>query len=326
MGCVDIMLHVQLLKIFFHDEIMYMRKIILAGGTGNLGRLLAKEFNIQGYKVVLLTRNRNLKTDEQFIPVYWDGRQLGDWTAHLEQADAVVNLSGESIQCRYTEINKKLLIDSRVESTHNIGVAIQLAKLPPRLWINFSGVSIFENKPPFSTEESTVYADTFLAKLSKDWEQAFWDAKIAQTKKICFRVSPVLSREFGMLQELYQLAKFGLAGTVGNGKQFVSWIHQEDFARMVSWIVQHDAPSSIYHACAPNAVTNKAFMSELRSTVSMPLGLPLPRFFAYIGAWAKGVEANLLLDSTAVISTQTLKDGFIFRYPTLDLALKNLLS
>ncbi len=303
-----------------------MKKIILAGGTGNLGQLLATEFNEHGYQVILLTRNKELKSTDKYLSVYWDGLQLGKWTTYLENADAVINLSGKSIQCRYTEKNKKLLIDSRIEPTYILGKAIQMSKQAPRLWINFSGVSIFENKPPFHTEESLEYADTFLAKLSQIWEKTFWEADTEQTKKVCLRVSPVLSKKFGMLKELYPLAKLGLAGTVGNGQQYISWIHQTDFTRLVWWIIQQQELHHTYHACAPEAFTNKDFMMSLRTQVGVPLGLPLPEFMARVGAWVKGVEPNLLLDSTAVITSQTLKDGFTFQYPRLDFALKNLLT
>lgn len=258
-----------------------MKKIILAGGSGNLGQLLSKACRSIGYQVIILTRNKNLKNTPAHAEVYWDGEHLGDWCAYLEGAEVIINLSGKSIQCRYTEENKKLLLSSRIQSTCVIGQAIQKTVIPPRLWINFSGVSIFENLPPFHDESSKQYASTFLAQLSQQWEQAFWQAETpSATRKVCLRVSPVLAKDFGMLQGLYPLAKIGLAGTVGDGRQYISWIHKDDFVSIILWLINLANPEGTYHACAPQALPNKEFMDILRHQVHMPIGIPLPPIMA----------------------------------------------
>lgn len=301
-----------------------MKKIILAGGTGHLGKLLTKEFVRQGYAVVILSRSARPLPDEQVSMVEWDGVTLGKWKEVLDGADAVINLTGKSVQCRFTEANKKELVDSRILPTRLLGEAIKQLTNPPRLWINFSGISIFDGIQTVSDEDSMLYGTGFLADLSKKWEQVFGEAHTPLTHKVCLRVSPVLSPDFGMFKELYALAKVGLAGTVGDGKQCVPWIHEQDLVRLVCWIIQQESPSPLYHACAGAPVSNAVFMKMLRHAVGIAFGLPLPGLFAKIGAYFKGVESAMLLNTTIVTTTKTLKEGFQFSYPTLEEAFAQL--
>lgn len=303
---------------------MMHKKIVLAGGTGNIGKLLSDAFLKIGWEVVILSRKAQESVNPQLKYVKWDGKTLGDWSDSLEDVDTVINLSGKSIQCRFTEENKKVLLSSRIEPTKILGEAIQKLNRPPRLWINFSGISLFEGLKGIHNEESAQSGNTFLASLTKQWEKAFFDAETPNTNKVCLRLSPVLSRDFGMFKELYPLAKLGLGGRVSDGQQMVSWIHEEDLVRLVSWIVNHVAPSSLYHACTPEPESNEIFMKNLRIAVGMPIGLPLPALFAKIGAFFKGVESDMLLLTNSVYAKRPSDEGFKYQYPTTTLAFKHL--
>lgn len=303
-----------------------MKRIVLAGGTGNIGKLLSKVLTDSNYEVIILSRSDQDSSSSLIKYVKWDGENQGAWVQELEKADAVINLSGKSIQCRFTEENKKALLKSRIDPTNALGEAIKSLTNPPRLWINFSGISLFEGLEGLYDEDSTVYADTFLANLTKKWEHVFFSAETSSTTKVCLRLSPVLSTEFGMFKELYPLAKLGLGGTVGDGMQKISWIHESDLVSLVSWIINHESPGKVYHACAPKPESNKEFMQNLRTAVNMPIGMPLPKVFAKIGAYFKGVESDMLLLSNSVASKRTIQEGFIHKYPNTHSAFKDLIK
>jgi len=301
-----------------------MKKIVIAGGTGNIGKLLSEKLLELGYQVIILTRNNQQSQSNGLHYMKWDGESLGQWSDVLEEAEAIINLSGKSIQCRFTEENKKALLSSRIKPTHILGEAIKQANKGPRLWINFSGISIFEGVQTSNDEHSTNYADTFLANLTKQWEQTFFESNTPQTNKVCLRLSPVLSKDFGMFRELYPLAKWGLGGKVGNGEQLISWIHELDLVQLVLWILDQEKPSALYHACVPEPATNQHFMQDLRKAVGVSFGLPLPTVFAKVGAFFKGVESDMLLLTNNVFTTQTIQEGFVFTYPNSIKAFKHL--
>lgn len=303
-----------------------MKKIVLAGGTGNLGKLLTPAFVKMGYAVVILSRSAHSLPDKNVTVVEWDGATLGAWQEALEGADAVINLSGKSIQCRFTETNKKELMRSRILPTQLLGKCISQLKKAPRLWINFSGISIFEGVSKLSNEDSKEYGTGFLAILSSEWEKVFFAADTPYTKKVCLRISPVLSNNFGMFKELHALAKMGLAGKVGDGRQCVAWVHEQDFVRLVCWIIGHKSPSSLYHACTIEPVTNEFFMKTLRKTIGVSFGMPMPVFFTKLGAYLKGIESSVLLDTIKTTTTKTVEEGFQFAYPTLESALGQLVK
>jgi len=303
---------------------MVSKKIVIAGGTGNIGKLLSKTFAESGYEVIILSRQRMNSMNPKIKYILWDGEAIGSWVEELEDVDTLINLSGKSIQCRFTEKNKKELLYSRITPTQILGEAIEKLNSPPRLWINFSGISIFEGLDGNHDEGSKNYGNTFLANLTKQWEETFVNSYTPKTHKVILRLSPVLSKNFGMFKELYPLAKFGLGGQVADGEQYVSWIHELDLIRMVRWIIVHESPSILYHACAPEPISNKGFMKHIRKAVGMPIGMPLPTLFAKIGAFFKGVESDMLLLTNSVYATQPSKEGFNYNYPTTSVAFEHL--
>lgn len=303
-----------------------MKKIILAGGTGALGKLLTDAFINSGWHVVILTRRITIPNTSDITWVRWDGANLGDWSTYLEGADAVINLSGKSIQCRFTEDNQKELYDSRILPTKVLGKAIEQLNDKPNLWINFSGVSIFNQLDVLQDENSKEIGKGFLASLTEAWERAFWDANLSDVQQVVLRVSPVLLKDSGFFAELLPLVKMGLGGHVADGKQWINWIHYTDLVNLIFWIIQHEKPAPIYHACSPSPSSNAIFMKTFRSVVGIPIGFPLPTMMAKIGAFAKGVDASLLLDSTPVTTSATVEDGFVFQYPNAEVAIKQLLN
>ncbi|MGN0003247.1 MAG: TIGR01777 family oxidoreductase [Sphingobacterium composti] len=303
---------------------MAQKKIVLAGGTGNIGKLLTNEFVKLGYQVLILSRRVQQSKNSNIKYVPWDGETKGAWVDELEDVDTIINLSGKSIQCRFTEENKKELLASRILPTKVLGAAIVDLMHPPRLWINFSGISVFEGLDGFHDEDSKDYAQTFLANLTKKWEETFENSITPKTQKVILRLSPVLSKEFGMFKELYPLAKFGLGGKVGNGQQNISWIHESDLIAIVLWIINQEKVSNLYHACVPKPESNELFMQTLRQAVSMPIGFPLPAFLAKIGAYFKGVESDMLLLTNAVEAKRLSQEGFIYKYPTTQKAFEHL--
>lgn len=302
-----------------------MAKIILAGGTGHLGSLLQTHFLQKGWEVIVLSRKTYESSNPLLHFVQWDGEHLGEWVDSLRAADVVVNLSGKSISTRFTAENKKLLTDSRIKPTRIIGKAISSLDNPPRLWINFSGISIFEEvEGSVRNEKDTDYGYTFLAQLSQQWETAFWAENLSHTQRVALRVSPVLSPDFGLFSELYPLTKLGLGGKVANGQQLMPWIHQDDLVGIVDWLIESENLHSVYHACSPNTISNQELMNALRDAAGVKFGMPLPRLFASIGAFIKGVNSSLLLASTPATTKYLIDDGYMFKFADIYPALKQL--
>ncbi|MFB2118173.1 TIGR01777 family oxidoreductase [Parapedobacter sp. 2B3] len=299
-------------------------KIIIAGGAGVLGMLLSDVYTEQGWEVVVLSRT-GFRVSGNIRYTYWNGYTLGDWTRELEGATAVINLAGQSINTRFTAKKKQEILDSRVLTTTLIGDAIAGCKHPPAVWINAGGISIFEPSSTLFTEQDPPNGTGFLAQVSKQWEAAFADANVPATRKVQLRISSVLLSKGGMLDPLVKLVRLGLGGTVGPGNQYVSWIHERDFAKLVGWIITNDSVEGIVHACSPNPVTNKAFMEALRRRLRVSIGIPAPAWAVRLGARVIGTEPQLALDGHRVVSKILRDEDFRFDYPDVAHALDNLL-
>lgn len=303
-----------------------MAKIILAGGSGTLGNMLCAAFRDEDNEIIVLTRQDMKRHHPHVDFVHWDGKSMGDWCKELEGADYVINLSGSNIKTRFTEKNKELLVRSRIEPTKVLGEAIAKAENPPRVWMNFSGISIYNNAPTLQDETGTQYADDFMSSIVKKWEGTFLEAKTPRTEKVILRMSPILSKGSGMFPELYPITKLGLGGPVGDGKQLVSWIHEDDFVGLLTWLISLEKHEAIYHLCSPNPVTNAEFMAALRKAAGAKFGLPLPAFMAKIGSAVKGMDPSLILDSVPVTTILTLKNGYTFKFPYIQPAFNQLVK
>lgn len=308
-----------------------MNKIILAGGSGFLGSELAKHFNALGWEVVILTRAPKPRTDG-VREVAWDSKSLGDWAGELEGATAVVNLTGRSVDCRYNAKNRRDIMDSRVNSTRVVGEAIARCKTPPRVWLNSSTATVYQHtfgKPHDESSQemdsATDAKDAFSVEVAQAWERTLNEANTPQTRKIALRTSMVLGLgRNSVFPVLRRLTKFGLGGRQGSGKQFVSWIHVEDFCRATEWIIAHEDLTGPINQCAPHPLPNAEMMKLFREVCRMPIGLPATEWMLEIGAFFLRTETELIFKSRRVVSQKLPASGFEFRFPTFREAITDL--
>ncbi len=298
-----------------------MKTIIIAGGNGFLGQVLETNFSKKGFTVKILTRSP--KRDNE---IYWNAKDLGKWTNNLEHADVLINLTGKSVDCRYTEKNKKLIYDSRIDSTHVLGLATNLCEHPPKLWINSSTATIYRHSTDKEMdEEHGEIGNDFSMNIAKSWEEAFYSIKNPKTRKIAIRTAIVLGRKGGALIPLKNLTKFGLGGKQAEGKQKVSWIHEEDFARAIDFLIEQESASGNFNLSVPKPTDNNTLMKVLRNTMQMPFGINHPKWLLKIGARIIGTETELVLKSRNVIPKRLLQSGFKFKFEQLDVAINDLL-
>jgi uncharacterized protein (TIGR01777 family) len=310
---------------------MNTNKIILAGGSGFLGGELAKHFGALGWEVVILTRTPKPRLDSA-REVAWDTKSLGDWARELEGATAVVNLTGRSVDCRYTAKNRRDIMESRVNSTRVVGEAIAQRKTPPRVWLNSSTATLYTHTFGMPHDESSQDMDSavdakdaFSVEVAQAWERTLNEAHTPQTRKVALRTSMVLGLgRNSVFPVLRRLTKLGLGGRQGSGNQFVSWIHAEDFCRAIEWIVAHENLAGPINQCAPNPLPNKEMMKIFREVCRMPIGLPATEWMLEIGAFFLRTETELIFKSRRVMPGRLLADGFQFLFPTFREALANL--
>jgi uncharacterized protein (TIGR01777 family) len=300
------------------------KKIIIAGGSGFLGRSIYKRYSDPETEIIILSRS--LKPDQGNIRyVAWDGQNLGDWVYELEGAAMIINLTGKSVNCRYTVKNKSEIIDSRVNATRIIGKAINLTKSPPKLWINAGSAAIFGDSGAMVKYEGDQYGQGFSPEVCIQWEAAFNEIKTPHTRKVFLRIGMVLQTDGGVLKPFVNMVRFGLGGKIGSGEQYITWIHETDFLNLIQWVEEGNIAGMI-HCSSPHPVKNAEFMQEIRNAVHIPFGLPNPTLLIKLGAAIIGTEAELVLSGRRVCS-QVLKDKqFQFKYPLLRDALMNLLN
>ena len=309
------------------------RKIVIAGGNGFLGRLLADWLIDQDFMVTVLSR-RPAEVAPGVRLALWDGESLGDWTQEFESAMAVVNLAGRSVNCRYTRKNRRKILDSRLRSTRAIGQAIAACKAPPRVWLNSSTATIYKHSLDRPMDDltgeigATAEAnDEFSIEVATAWEHAVDEAATPNTRKAVLRIAMVLAPERGTVFDvLHRLVQFGLGGTMGRGDQFVSWIHGEDFCRAVGWLIDRADLSGPVNLAAPEPLPNRELMRLLRRLCKMPIGLPAKRWMLEIGAFFLRTESELILKSRRVVPRRLLDSGFAFDFPTAESALANIVS
>jgi len=305
-------------------KIMKIKKIILAGGTGFLGQAINDRFNTSGTEIIVLTRGASRK-QKNINYINWDGTTIGDWANSFEGADVLINLTGRSVDCRYNEKNKAEIISSRINATKVLGQAINKTKNPPHVWLNSASATIYGySEEKFMDEFSGDIGSGFSVEVCKLWEQSFNEVITPNTRKVAMRISMVLGKGGGVMPVLSKLTRLGLGGKMGSGKQFISWIHEEDFLNAIFWLIEHDNASGAYNFAAPHPITNNHFMSLLRKQLHVRIGLPATKWMLEIGAFFIRTETELILKSRKVVPTKLVKEGFEFKYPTVEAALKNL--
>lgn len=256
----------------------------------------------------------------------WDGATLGPWRDEIDGCDVVINLAGRSVNCRYTPANRAEILESRVASTRIVGEAIASAKREPRVWLQAGTATIYAHRYDLPNDEYTGILggnepdapDTwrFSIEVAQAWERAFAEAETGQTRKVLLRSAMTMSPDSGgVFDTLRRLVRIGLGGTAGDGKQFVSWIHYEDFVAAVYWLIEHDKVSGAVNLAAPNPLPNREFMRLLREASGAGFGLPAFGWMLEIGAMFLRTETELILKSRRVIPARLLEQGFSFRYP-----------
>jgi len=298
-------------------------RIVLTGGSGQMGTLLARHFDEQGHQVVVIARS------VQAAPwrvVEWDGATLGDWSRELERADLLINLAGRSVNCRYTPANRKAIKDSRVQSTLLLGRAIARLAHPPRVWMNASTATIYRHALDRAMDEETGEIGgnerdcpsswRFSIDVATSWEEAFFSAVAPRTRKIALRSAMTMSPDRGgIFAELLRLVRLGLGGTAGSGDQYVSWIHEADFIRSIEFLMAHEEFEGPVNLAAPNPLPNREFMRALRRAWGTRVGLPAPRPLLELGAVFLRTETELILKSRRVVPGRLLRAGFEFQFP-----------
>ena len=299
-------------------------KVVIPGGTGQVGTLLARAFHARGDEVVVLGRS---PAPALWRTVSWDAATIGDWAGELEGADVVVNLAGRSVNCRYTPENRRQIMESRVLSTRVVGAAIARSPRPPRIWLQASTATIYAHRYDAPNDEATGLIggdDTgapstwrFSVAVARAWEQAAQELPTPQTRLVLMRSAMIMSPDRGgIFDTLLGLARFGLGGPAGGGRQYVSWLHDADFIRAVDSLIAHDELAGPVNLASPNPLPYGAFMRALRRAWGMPVGLPATRWMVELGAFVLRTESELALKSRRVVPGRLLQSGFAFHWPS----------
>lgn len=293
-----------------------MKKVVLAGGTGFVGQDFAQRFKKLGYEVLTISRQPG--------HIAWEDSD-GIRQA-LEGAEMLINLAGKSVNCRYTDENRRIILESRTSTTRILGESVLECDHPPELWINSSTATIYrhaEDRP--MTEKEGEIGSGFSVDVAKAWEQAFFEFSLPSTRQIALRIAIVLGKG-GVMEPLTNLVRFGLGGSQGPGTQQFSWIHIEDLFRMVLYLQQYPELEGVFNASSPHPVTNRQLMESLRRHMGVRIGLPSPRWMLEVGARFIRTETELVLKSRWVIPERIEQEGFTFIFDTLDTALDEILK
>jgi uncharacterized protein len=307
-------------------------KIVIPGGSGQVGTVLSRAFFAEGHDVVVLSRNPR---PQEWRTVYWDAITTAGWVNELEGADAIINLAGFTVNCRYTQRNRNKIKTSRVASTRLLGEAVRKLNHPPHTWLQASTATIYAHRFDAPNDELTGIIGggepnapekwNFSIDVARAWESAFDEVALPETRKIKMRSALILSPDpGGIFDTLLCLVRTGLGGSQGSGMQYVSWVHHVDFIRAVSWLIHQTDLDGIVNIAAPNPIPNREFMRELREAWGVPLGFSASKWMLEIGAVLLRTETELVLKSRRVVPGRLIKDGFHFDYPAWGKAAQDL--
>jgi len=304
-----------------------MKKIVIAGGSGYLGRLAARYFLQRGWRVVTLARKKFLVFSDRESVALWDGKSFGPWESSLENADLLLNLAGRTVNCRYSRKNRAEILNSRLDSTWALGEAVRRlpAELRPKLWLNSSTATIYRHALDRSQDElSGEIGKGFSVEIAKAWEQAFFAFQDTGIRMAALRTAMVFGPGVGGVYEAYKgIVKKGLGGSAGSGDQFVSWVHAEDFLGMIDFL-EKSKMDGVVNLCSPHPLPNCEFMRLLRQSLGIKIGLPAPEWLLEIGAVFMRTETELLLKSRRVVPRRLLEAGYVLQFAQAEAAFKNL--
>ena len=307
-------------------------KVVIPGGTGQVGTALGRMLRSDGHEVVVLTRRP--AGDGQ---VFWDGERLGPWAREVDGCDVVINLAGRSVSCRYTKENLTAMMRSRVRSARVVGQAIAVAGRPPRAWLQMSTATIYAHTYGTANDDVTGVIGgseegvpgywAFSVDIAQAWERELDEAKVPATRKVALRAAMVMTPDRGgVFDVLSRMARLGLGGPVAGGGQYVSWIHEDDFTAAVRFIIDHDILAGPVNLASPGPVRQRDLMRELRAAWGVPVGLPATRWMAELGALAIRTDTELLLKSRRVVPGLLTAAGFEFRHGTWPEAARDLVQ
>jgi len=299
-------------------------KIVIPGGTGQVGVILARAFHQAGHQVVVLGRDPH---PAEWRTVKWDGETLGDWASELDGADVVINLAGRSVNCRYTPANRRAIMESRIKSTQILGLAIAQVARPPGVWLQSSTATIYSHRYNAPNDEATgIIGGTepnapstwrFSIDVATTWERIANESVTPRTRKVLMRSAMIMSPDpGGVFDTLLRVVRFGLGGRVANGKQYMSWVHDQDFVRSVFWLIEHEEIAGAVNISSPNPLPYSDFMHDLRAAWGIPFGLFATAWMLEIATWVLRTESELVLKSRRVIPTRLVQSGFSFQFPT----------
>lgn len=308
-------------------------KVVIPGGSGQVGTILARAFH-GAHDVVVLARQPQ---DAPWRTVPWDGKTLGGWESEIDGSDVVINMAGRSVNCRYTPCHRREIVDSRVDSTRVIGEAIARARRPPRTWLQASTATIYAHRYDAPNDEATGVIGGhepdvpgtwhFSIAVARAWEQTLNDAATPNTRKVALRSAMIMSPDAGgIFDTLLTLVKRGLGGPAGDGRQFVSWIHFEDFIRAIHWLIDHEDIDGPVNIAAPCPLPYSEFMRMLRDASHVSIGLPANKWMLELATFFMRTETELVLKSRRVVPGRMLNAGFAFKYPKWDAAARDLVA
>jgi len=302
---------------------MSKKRVVLAGGSGFLGHAIVRPLLVKSYEVVVLTRSPRQRNDG-VMEVAWNGRTLGDWVPYLDDAHAVVNLAGRSVNCRHTLENLREINESRINSVNAIAAAIHNVAHPPQVWVQAGSLAFYGDLDDRWCEEGVPSGQGEMAETCRLWETAFQVAPLPGTRRVLLRIGLVLARDGGALSVLGKLTKWFLGGAAGSGRQYVSWIHLADMSQMLMDSIERDDVLGVFNATSPNPVTNAEFMAELRRTLHRPWCPPAPDWAVRLGSWLMRTDPSLALTGRRCAPKRFLRGGFKFQFPELRAALRDI--
>lgn len=303
-------------------------KIVLAGGSGYLGTTLASYFIDKAKEIIILTRQVYPKNKLSHVRyVKWNGKELGEWQKELEACDLLINLTGKSVNCRYTKSNQTEILESRLNSVNILGEAIKNCLVPPKHFMQIASSTIYRHSEDKAmTEDNGEIGEGFSVNVCQQWEQTFTDLEVpTQTIKTILRVAIVYGSKDGVFTRLRNLVTLGMGGPQGKGSQYISWIHELDFCRMIEWIYD-ERLNGIFNVASPQPMPNKKHMALLVEAMGAPIALSQPRCLLEIGARLIGTETELILKSRYVIPQRAVICGFQFKFPDLKEAFLDLVK
>lgn len=307
-------------------------KVVIPGGTGQVGALLARSFMGRGDEVVVLSRGGS--SPARVVP--WDAKTLGSWATEIDGADVVINLAGRSVNCRYTDANMKEMMDSRVDSTRVVGEAVARAARPPKAWLQMSTATIYAHSRAPNDETTGLIGGNelgvpaywkFSVDIARNWEAAQAAAATPSTRKVALRTSMVMSPDAGgIFDVLLDLTRKRLGGPIAGGTQYVSWIHDRDFVRAIELLIARDDLAGPINVASPNPLPQREFQRALRAAAGIKLGLPATAWMAKLGAVVLRTDAELTLKSRRVVPGRLLAAGFAFEFPEWSVAARDLIA